>query len=118
MLAKIITWGGDRPEAIRKMVRALQDMVVLGVTTNIPYLIDILQHPAFLAGRISTRFLADEMEPWRPAADTSNSTWLAMAAFEALQGANTAATPRTSHGDGTKGAPDPWNEARSWRNVL
>src|SRR5690606_36616969 len=45
MLAKIITWGADRPEAIRKMVQALQDTVVLGVTTNLPYLLAILEHP-------------------------------------------------------------------------
>ncbi|MFQ5420817.1 MAG: acetyl/propionyl/methylcrotonyl-CoA carboxylase subunit alpha, partial [Anaerolineae bacterium] len=36
MLAKIITWGQDRDEAIRKMVRALQETAILGLTTNIP----------------------------------------------------------------------------------
>jgi 3-methylcrotonyl-CoA carboxylase alpha subunit len=120
MLAKVITWGGDRPEAVRKMIRALQDMVVLGVTTNIPYLIDILQHPEFLAGRISTRFLANNMEPWQPAADTSNSTWLAMAALEALRGADSGSMARAAR-EGESGlgsSSDPWNETQGWRNVL
>ena len=64
------------------MVRALQDTVVLGVTTNISYLLDILAHPAFLAGDVSTRFLDEHLTPWQPEPDLSNSTWLAIAAFE------------------------------------
>ncbi|MCI0727220.1 MAG: acetyl-CoA carboxylase biotin carboxylase subunit [Chloroflexi bacterium] len=116
MLAKVITWGDDRLEATRKMVRALQDTVILGVTTNIPYLVDILQHPEFVAGRISTRFLAEHLEPWRPAADTSNSTWLALAAFEALHGGAKRAAA-AGGGDVHPAQPDPWNEATGWRNV-
>ena len=37
MLAKVITWGHTRQEAVAKMVRALRDTIILGVTTNIPY---------------------------------------------------------------------------------
>ena len=56
LLAKIITHGDDRQEAIRKMVRALQDTVIFGVTTNIPYLLDILNHREFLSGNVSRGF--------------------------------------------------------------
>lgn len=116
MLSKIVTLGDDRQEAIRKMVRALQDTVILGVTTNIPYLVDILQHPDFLEGRVSTQFLEQQMEPWRPAADTSNSTWLAMAAYELLrdQGADRAKAGRY---DDQPQPLDPWDERSGWRNV-
>ena len=117
MLGKVITWGHDRPEAIRKMVRALQDTVVLGVTTNIPFLLDILHHPAFLQGDISTTFLDREMLPWTPEPDTSNSTWLAIAALEALQG-------RERRGPSVPDAPadalethDPWRVVEGWRNL-
>jgi acetyl/propionyl-CoA carboxylase alpha subunit len=114
MLAKVITWGDDRPEAVRKMIRALQDTVVLGVTTNIPYLLDILQHPAFAAGNISTNFLDEQMGDWRPIPDLSSSTWLAVAAFEALKGVGR--TTIQPNGD-TPQQPDPWGMLTGWRNV-
>lgn len=116
MLAKVITWGDDRREAIRKMVRALQDTVILGVTTNIPYLVDILKHPEFAAGRINTSFLAEYMEPWTPSPDTSNSTWLAIAAYEAIKENRRAGGPRDVDVS-SSGWQDPWGETGNWRNV-
>jgi acetyl/propionyl-CoA carboxylase alpha subunit len=94
---------------------ALQDTVVLGVTTNIPYLLDILDHPAFVAGEITTNFLDEHMMPWEPDADVSNSTWLAIAALEALSG----------KGAGDESPGRRWSAARDrplggserWRNV-
>ena len=116
MLAKVITWGDDRPEAIRKMIRALQDTVVLGVTTNIPYLLDILQHPDFVDGNISTNFLDEKMPDWQPVPDTSNSTWLAMAAYEALKGESGRRLTTPVNGEGEV-QPDPWGMLTGWRNV-
>lgn len=116
MLAKVITWGEDRAEAIRKMVRALQDTVVLGVTTNIPYLLDILEHPRFFSGEVTTTFLDEEMSPWQHQPDSSNSTWLAIAALEALQGKGQRAK-RVADGGEEPTAPDPWSTAGGWRNV-
>ena len=45
LLAKVITWGADRAEAIRRMVLALGNTIVAGVTTNRLFLIHALQHP-------------------------------------------------------------------------
>lgn len=115
MLAKVITWGDDRQEAIRKMIRALQDTVILGVTTNIPYLLDILVEPEFLAGNISTGFLQERMEPWQPSADTSNSTWLALATFEALR-TNDNQYLMEKVND-SEDEVDPWRANPRWRNV-
>lgn len=115
MLGKIITWGEDRSEAIRKMARALQDTVVLGVTTNIPYLLDILHHPDFQAGEITTRFLDEKMAPWEPRSDTSNSTWLAIAALELLQGESRPSPAGVGHEE--HGQPDPWDILQGWRNI-
>jgi acetyl/propionyl-CoA carboxylase alpha subunit len=114
MLAKIVTYGDDRREAIRKMVRALQDTVIFGVTTNIPYLLDILEHQGFLAGDISTKFIEEHMDPWLPAADRSNSTWLAMAAYEVIKDG----APNSGMGGNGGDAPDdPWQVGDNWRNV-
>ena len=114
MLAKVITWGQDRAEAIRKMQRALRETVVLGVATNVGYLGDILAHPAFAAGHTSTNFLAEHMADWRPPAGASEAEWLAATVYEVLRGVADDRRPPT--GDGGQGY-DPWEGARGWRNV-
>jgi acetyl-CoA carboxylase, biotin carboxylase subunit len=57
LLAKLIVHGQDRGEAIVRMQRALDEMLVEGVQTTIPFHQKLLRHPEFLAGRTSTRFL-------------------------------------------------------------
>jgi len=57
LLAKIIAHGATREEARRRLVVALTETVVLGVTTNRRFLIDCLSHSAFAAGDISTGFI-------------------------------------------------------------
>jgi acetyl-CoA carboxylase biotin carboxylase subunit len=114
MLAKVITWGQARAEAIRKMRRALRETVVLGVATNVDYLGDILAHPEFAAGHTSTNFLAEHMADWRPAAGASEDEWVAAAVYEVL--GTTDDRPRTT--DGGAVVYDPWAAARGWRNVV
>jgi 3-methylcrotonyl-CoA carboxylase alpha subunit len=116
MLAKVITWGADRPEAIRKMVRALQDTVLLGVTTNVPYLLDILQTPAFQEGRTTTKFLEEQLPKWQPTGEVDETTWLALAAFEVLQG-GAGGKRLAGTGEDATVQPDPWAKATGWRNV-
>jgi acetyl-CoA carboxylase biotin carboxylase subunit len=60
MLAKLIVFGETRDAAIARATQALQQYVVLGIRTNIPFLIAILRHPDFQAGRIDTAFLDRE----------------------------------------------------------
>ena len=50
LLGKIIVWGPDRAEAIGRMRRALQELVVIGVATNQAFHLRLLADPAFLAG--------------------------------------------------------------------
>jgi acetyl/propionyl-CoA carboxylase alpha subunit len=57
MIAKVIVWDETRARAIQKMVRVLKDSVVFGVHTNIPYLTEILGHPEFVNGTMTTRFI-------------------------------------------------------------
>jgi acetyl-CoA carboxylase biotin carboxylase subunit len=60
MVAKLITWGRNREEAIQRMRRALREFVVVGIKTNIPFHVQILEDDRFLAGDISTSFLEKE----------------------------------------------------------
>ncbi|OUM84812.1 MAG: acetyl-CoA carboxylase biotin carboxylase subunit [Bacillus thermozeamaize] len=57
MIAKVITWGRTREEAIARMRRALEEFVIEGVETTIPFHLQVLNHPKFLAGDINTKFL-------------------------------------------------------------
>jgi acetyl/propionyl-CoA carboxylase alpha subunit len=114
MLAKVITWGQARDEAIRKMERALRETVVLGVATNVDYLRDILLTPAFIAGDMSTNFLNEHMAGWRPAAGASEEEWIAAAVFEVLGMAREGHRPPMADG---RQVYDPWEAARGWRNV-
>jgi acetyl-CoA carboxylase biotin carboxylase subunit len=57
LLAKLIVHGRDRDEAIARMQRALDEMLIQGVQTTIPFHQKVLRHPDFIAGRTSTRFL-------------------------------------------------------------
>ena len=57
MIAKVIVWDETRPRAIQKMKQVLMDSVVFGVQTNIPYLQNILSHPEFVHGKMTTRFI-------------------------------------------------------------
>jgi acetyl-CoA carboxylase biotin carboxylase subunit len=58
LIAKLITHGRDRAEAIARMQRALEMFVVEGIHTSIPLHRQILAHPDFLAGRFDTDFVA------------------------------------------------------------
>lgn len=115
MLAKVITWGATRPEAIRKMARALQETIVLGLTTNIDYLRDILAHPSFISGDTSTDFLAIHLPDWRPPSEASEDEWIAAAVYEMMS--RTSDNGRAVTGEGTAVIYDPWEAARGWRNV-
>ncbi len=57
MIAKIITHGRDRQEAIARMRRALEMTVIEGIKTSIPLHLKILNDPDFIAGRLSTAFM-------------------------------------------------------------
>lgn len=65
MVAKIITHGHDRDEAIAKMKRALTELVIEGITTNQDFHIDLLENDRFLSGDYDTSFLeSGYIEEW------------------------------------------------------
>jgi acetyl-CoA carboxylase biotin carboxylase subunit len=57
LVAKLLTFGGDRAEAISRMNRALDMFVVEGIYTTIPLHQRILRHPDFISGNLDTHFL-------------------------------------------------------------
>nr|HET6901327.1 acetyl-CoA carboxylase biotin carboxylase subunit [Ktedonobacteraceae bacterium] len=60
LLAKLIVWAETREAAIARMQRALDEYVIEGVTTTIPFLQRLLRHEGFLRGEMYTRFIQEE----------------------------------------------------------
>ncbi|HEX5023264.1 MAG TPA: acetyl-CoA carboxylase biotin carboxylase subunit, partial [Candidatus Binatia bacterium] len=60
MIAKLITWGENRVEAILRMRRALREYQVRGIKTNISFNQWILRHPRFMSGDVNTGFIDEE----------------------------------------------------------
>ena len=62
LMAKLIVWGRDRDQAIRRALRALDEYVITGVATTIPAHRAVLNHPTFQAGEHHTRFMEDDLD--------------------------------------------------------
>ncbi|XP_060247645.1 propionyl-CoA carboxylase alpha chain, mitochondrial isoform X3 [Meriones unguiculatus] len=59
MISKLITYGCDRAEALRRMADALDNYVIRGVTHNVPLLREVIINTRFVQGDLSTKFLSD-----------------------------------------------------------
>ncbi|TYB78679.1 acetyl-CoA carboxylase biotin carboxylase subunit [Bizionia myxarmorum] len=59
MIAKLITTAQTREEAINKMKRALDEFVIEGIKTTIPFHRQLMDHPEYLAGNYTTKFMED-----------------------------------------------------------
>ncbi|ASB88500.1 acetyl-CoA carboxylase biotin carboxylase subunit [Bacillus sonorensis] len=57
MIAKVITYGKTREEAVSRMKRALSEFVIEGIHTTIPFHLKLLDHETFVSGEFNTKFL-------------------------------------------------------------
>ncbi|WP_300785403.1 acetyl/propionyl/methylcrotonyl-CoA carboxylase subunit alpha [Enhydrobacter sp.] len=62
MIAKLCSYGRTRDQAIERMRRALDEFYVRGVSHNVPFLAALMAHPRFVAGRLTTNFIAEEFK--------------------------------------------------------
>lgn len=63
LVSKLIAWGRNREEAIDRMHRALDEYAVTGIKTTIPFHQEVLDHPVFKAGDVTTDFIEKHMTP-------------------------------------------------------
>jgi len=61
MVAKLIVWGQDRPEAINRMKRALKEFYIENITTTIPFHLKVLDNAFFQRGEVYTNFIQRRM---------------------------------------------------------
>ena len=106
MLAKLITWGADRDMAIQRMIRALNEYVIVGIQTNIPFHLQLLSDERFLRGEFHTSWLEDEFEMEDPDGHPDEKTALLVAAVLAHLRKR-----RPPAGSATSGPADHWRSA-------
>src|SRR5688572_7699750 len=106
MIAKLIAGGDTREAARRRAIEALRAYPILGIRTNVPFLIRLLEHPRFVSGDIDTGFIDAE----RPAL---------VAGLDAEPPPEVLAVA-AAHRNGVGGhlkrtVVDPWESLRGWR---
>ncbi|NDJ34360.1 MAG: acetyl-CoA carboxylase biotin carboxylase subunit [Chloroflexi bacterium] len=109
MIAKIVAHGEDREAAIARMQTALARTVILGTTTNLAFLRDVLAHPTFREGRATTRFVDETFTSWQPPTPDLPPAALIAAALADSRAA--VSTPAESKAD----AYSPWDRSDGFR---
>ena len=108
MVAKLIAWGETREAARRRAILALRHYPILGIRTNVSFLLALLEHPRFVSGELDTRFLDSEGESLRASLNGD-------APPEALAVAQAAEEAVRSNAQPAARADDPWSALRDWR---
>ena len=107
MVGKLVCKGKNREDAIDASLRALDELVLLGVSTNVDYLGAILQHPAFRAGQLHTGFVEEHASSLSPAPlDEIDSAAVLIAAALAVDEFHRLVYD----------TPEPYASMRDWRN--
>ncbi len=111
ILSKLITWGDDRESARKRMIKAMEDFAVLGVSTTIEFLAKVLDHQDFIDGETYTNFIDKNFPGGKIPDDEPEYLELAMMAA-AIVDQRTGTAPVTA---GTVGQSyDVWSSTGSW----
>jgi 3-methylcrotonyl-CoA carboxylase alpha subunit len=106
LLAKLIVWGEDRPDALRRLVEALSQFEIAGVTTNLAFLRALAGHPLVAAGEIDTGFIEREIAALTTAKPSLASLDLAAACAAVLL--------REQSGQVPPALASPWDRTDGW----
>jgi acetyl/propionyl-CoA carboxylase alpha subunit len=116
LLAKVIASSDSRESARRRAIAALRSFPILGIRTNIPLLLDILDHPRFISGDVDTGFLDAEAArlPSRSAVEVPPDVAAVAAAASRVRADGPAAAGAGGEAAGNDGS-DPWVALRGVR---
>src|SRR3569623_902760 len=116
MLSKLVVWGEDRPRAIARMRRALDEYQVRGIETNLAFHRRCFRQAAFVAGDYATGFIGRNAAALHPKADERALTAAIIAAALDASTASQKAAPAATNGHA---APPPSStEISGWRRSL
>jgi len=110
IMAKLIVHAPTRETAIVKMIDALNNYKILGVKTSKKFMVDVLNHPDFIAGKTYTNFIEKNMSDREIDWSQYNEIAVALASAASL----TAAPAVTGGGGARQKAPSPWQTIGSW----
>jgi 3-methylcrotonyl-CoA carboxylase alpha subunit len=115
MIAKLIVYGQDRQDAICRIDAALGQYIILGLTTNLRFLRDVINHPDFREGQATTALIERRFAGWRPPdGATPDEVLIAAALSDILAASSTtinSAVGSTPGGD----VYSPWLRADGFR---
>jgi acetyl-CoA carboxylase biotin carboxylase subunit len=111
IMAKLIVHASDRERAIIKMINALNDYKILGVKTSKRFMIQVLLHPEFAAGRTYTNFIETHMLDREVALDDYTSLAVAVASVASIADRRSVTV---GGGNGATAIPSPWQSLGVW----
>jgi len=110
ILSKLIVYAENREAARQRMIRALENCVILGISTTIPFLLEVFKSAEFREGRTRTDFIDRHFEGWKPDRGKADLARIAFAAHDRCRS-------RTPAGEKAS-VPDrlsPWQTLGEWR---
>ena len=111
MIAKLIAYGSDRAEALRRLRQALGEYQIVGVATNVAFLQRVIEHEAFTQARVDTGLIARNQEALFAARLAPSQELLAIAALAEYASLRDSAAVRAS----ASGDPhSPWQSIDTW----
>ncbi len=100
LLSKLCVWAPTRPLALQRMKRALNEYIVTGIATNLPFHLRLMDHPEFVAGEYDTSFIErhrDALLQPSPVGEAAKPLTIAAAVAQALRDEETAKRGRASN---------------------
>jgi len=111
LLAKVIAYAESREFARRRLIAALREFPVLGIHTNMPFLLRVLEHPRFVGGTVDTAFLETEGRALAESPPAEAPPFVAVA----MEAADRELAAGPLSGLESRGAWDPWQRLSEWR---
>ncbi len=114
MISKLIAWAEDRPSTIARMRRALQEYVIVGIKTTVPFFNWLLVQPEFLSGQFHTTYLDEILKerngaPFVPSEPAHEDLAAIAAAVQAMMAPGALASPSMERRVPTPAAAGRWN---------
>lgn len=110
MIAKLITYGSDREEAIQRMIRAIDDYQITGVKTTLEFCRFVMTHPAFTSGKFDTHFVKNHFSP--EMLDRLSQDEMEIAAFLAVKSLREHSVPVTDDSHSANYSRSSWKTNR------